>query len=124
MRTSKTARVKYADRSKVKTATFIYEGTGCPPFAAGGVETHVLGVQQRGQGYGEGQVQGAESVQDGYVPVRWVLHGYGTDITAKRRILTFGHGPQGHIRSECKIATFRCMAGAAGSVSTGDGGRA
>ena len=38
VRTSKTAKVKYKDRSRVKTATFVYEGAGCPPFdlTAGG----------------------------------------------------------------------------------------
>lgn len=41
----------------------------------------------------------------------WRLHDYSTDLTAKKRILTFGKGAQSTIRSDCKIATFRGVGG-------------
>lgn len=39
----------------------------------------------------------------------WCLHDYSTDLTAKKRILTFGKGAQSTIRSDCKVATFRSV---------------
>lgn len=64
-------------RTDCKTASFKYMGTGCPPFVSTGGE------------------------------VAWKFHDYRTDLTAKKRILTFGKGQQSSIRSDCKVATFR-----------------
>lgn len=67
VRTSKTARVKYADRSKVKTATFVYEGTGCPPFAAG-TRTRGWSVTRSGAS--------ARRRRSGSMGAPWVRYGY------------------------------------------------
>lgn len=47
----------------------------------------------------------------------WHLHDYSTDLTAKKRILTFGKGAQSTIRSDCKIATFRGVNGISTTIT-------
>lgn len=73
--------------------------------------THDYGIQKkptRGNLYDSPTGGGvAPQLQGRDVPLRWRLHDYKTDVTARKRILTFGKGQQGYLRSDCKVATFR-----------------